>query len=175
MSILSKKIEDYNDLVKKGKQADVSKESVKKALDTHNELKSALADQIKKKSKPKVFQVQMPNEVKKNKDNKRMQTPYSIFNSSTVVENLEDIGVTAASINRKSTDDKEIDFKSGNNGLHTVKLKFVDNSNLYQVEEDNVLKLNPLQTTFSENELNEYTFQNPMLDNYRKSFGSESF
>ena len=160
MSILSKKIKDYNDL---GRNGGTPKENVKTALDAYGEMKPALTQKMKQKAKPKVFKVDIKEEPAK-----KVEQSYNInmFNSNTVVEDLSDIGL--GSTNKKAKEDREIDFASLNGGSRVVQLKCVDYSNLYKVEANNVLNLNPFQVSFSETELNQYTYQNPMLDGLKR-------
>jgi len=160
MSILSDEIENYNDL---GKEGGVPKENVKKALEAYNKMKPALTEKMKEKSKPKVFKVDIKEEPKKEVNT----SSTNMFGTSTVVDNFEDIGITSKTIKR-SKEDKEIDFANKSVSPSAVQLKFVDNSNLYKVEASNVLNLNPFQVSFSANELNQFTYQNPMLDGYKK-------
>jgi hypothetical protein len=159
MSILSKKIKDYNDL---GRNGGTPKENVKTALDAYGEMKPALTQKMRQKAKPKVFKVDIKEEPAK-----KVEQSYNInmFNSNTVVEDLSDIGL--GSTNKKAKEDREIDFASLNGGSRVVQLKCVDYSNLYKVEADNVLNLNPFQVSFSASELDQYTHQNPMLDSFK--------
>ena len=160
MSILSRKIKDYNDL---GRNGGTPKENVKTALDAYGEMKPALTQKMKQKAKPKVFEVKIKDEqIKKTEQSYNV----NVFNSNTVVEDLGDIGL--GSTNKKVKEDREIDFASFNGGSRDVQLKFVDHSNLYKVEADNVLNLNPFQVSFSASELDQYTHQNPMLDSFKK-------
>ena len=91
-----------------------------------------------------------------------------MFGSSTVVTDLNDISMGAKSTSKRSQEDKEIDFASLKGGSPAFQLKEVDHSNLYKVEANNVLNLNPFQVSFSTSELEQYTFQNPMLDGLKK-------
>ena len=170
MGILSKKINDYNDL---GKDVKDPKESVDIALDTYSEMKPALAkaeQQKKKNAKPKMFKVDIKPEPKK----ETSQSTINVFGPGTVVENFEDIGMTSTPAKKKS-DDMDMELASINGGKPVFQLKVVDHSNLYKVEESNVLKLNPFQINFSENELNQYTYQNPMLGQYNNGLTKDSF
>ena len=163
MGILSEKINDYNDL---GKEVKDSKASVKKALETYGEMKPALAkaEAKKRNAKPKVFKVDIKEEPKK----EVTQSSINMFESSTVVTDLNDISMGAKSTSKRSQEDKEIDFASLKGGSPAFQLKEVDNSNLYKVEANNVLNLNPFQVSFSTSELEQYTFQNPMFDGLKK-------
>jgi hypothetical protein len=163
MSILSEKIDDFNN---DGKEVKDSKASVKKAIEAYEKMKPALAkaEEKKRNAKPKVFKVEIKEEpVKETK-----QSSINMFGTSTVVTDLSDIGIGVKRNPGKSTEDKEIDFAGINSGMPSFRLKEVDHSNLYKVEANNVLNLNPFQVSFSETELNQYTYQNPMLDGLKR-------
>jgi len=163
MSILSEKIDDFNN---DGKEVKDSKASVKKAIEAYNKMKPALAkaEEKKRNAKPKVFKVEIKEEPKR----ETVQSSINMFGTSTVVTDLNDIGMGTKKTTNKSQDDKEIDFAGINSGIPAFRLKEVDHSNLYKVEANNVLNLNPFQVSFSETELNQYTYQNPMLDGLKR-------
>ncbi len=163
MSILSEKIDDFNN---DGKEVKDSKASVKKAIEAYEKMKPALAkaEEKKRSAKPKVFKVDIKEEPKK----ETTQSSINIFGTSTVVTDLNDIGIGTKRTSNRSKDDKEIDFANINNGIPAFRLQEVDHSNLYKVEASNVLNLNPFQVSFSETELNQYTYQNPMLDGFKR-------
>ena len=169
MSILTKKINDYNNM---GKKVTDPKASVNKALDTYTEMKGALpiAEEKKRKAqKTKVFKVEI-----KESEKETTPTTVNMFGTNTVVTDFGDIGINSKTISRKQ-EDKEIDFASVNGGSPIFQLKEIDHSNLYKVEANNVLNLNPFQISFSENELNQYTYQNPMLIRPDEGFTKQSF
>ena len=170
MGILTRKIKDYNTM---GKKVTDPKASVNKALDTYSEMKTALPKAVEKKrkaEKPKVFKVDIKEEPKK----EAMQSSINMFGTSTVVTDLNEIGIGTKSVSRKQ-EDREIDFASVNRGLPAFQLKEVDHSNLYKVEASNVLNLNPFQVSFSESELDQYTYQNPMIIRPDDGFTKQSF
>lgn len=170
MSILEEKINEFNN---DGKEVKDSKASVKKAIDAYNKMKPALAkaEEKKRSAKPKVFKVDIKEEPKK----EVKAASVNMFGTSTVVSDLSDIGIGVKPVSKKAKEDKEIDFANVKNGVGEVKLKFVDHSNLYKVEASNVLNLNPFQISFSESELNQFTYQNPMLAKPQEGFNKQSF
>jgi hypothetical protein len=170
MSVLSEKIDDFNS---DGKEVKDSKESVKKAIEAYNKMKPALAkaEEKKRSAKPKVFKVDIKEEPKR----ESTQSSVNMFGTSTVVSDFNDIGIGVKTVSKKAKEDKEIDFANVKNGIGEVKLKFVDHSNLYKVEASNVLNLNPFQISFSESELNQFTYQNPMIAKPQEGFNKQSF